>query len=103
MQLDALREVVGAAAQLVCQLSVIESAEVDILEAEDAGAQFVAPPSASAAAGPLIRKKMQREGLLPSKPLKPRTPGRGGPGGPRPAGAPAAGAPFGGNGGMGQR
>lgn len=37
----------------------------------------------------LIRKKMQREGLLPSKPVKPRTPGR--PGfGPRPALAGAA-------------
>ncbi|WP_342361166.1 30S ribosomal protein S21 [Terrarubrum flagellatum] len=39
----------------------------------------------------LIRKKMQREGLLPSKPLKPRTPGRPGFGGPRPAGGPGAG------------
>ncbi len=40
----------------------------------------------------LIRKKMQREGLLPSKPVKPRTPGR--PGfGPRPPlpGAPGTG------------
>ena len=43
----------------------------------------------------LIRKKMQREGLLPSKPVKPRVPGR--PGfGPRPSGGmPGAGAPGG--------
>ena len=54
---------------------------------------FIASASASAAAGPLIRKKMQREGLLPSKPVKPR-PGRPSGARPAPGGAPAPGARF---------